>query len=255
MSSSNSLVAIAPTPALLALWAAAQDDPATGLVRITILDEKLVGEAVPGPGSFEARFGLLAAVDPAAPSFLLLQSESAGQWILYSFVPDVAAVRLKMLYAAARSTVLRFVGDARIASTIFASSASELSHAAYLLHLRHTTSDAPLTDRERELRQMKLDEADARAGSTREGRSMLHSNGAQAAIGLEWDDTACEALSAFARRETALVALEVDTTRERIVLASPQPTTLALPSSTPCYTFYRHESRVGTAQQSIRATS
>lgn len=42
------------------------------------------------------------------------------KWVFYSYVPDAAPVRSKMLYASSRATLVRVLGDDHIALSIFA---------------------------------------------------------------------------------------------------------------------------------------
>lgn len=114
---------------------------------------------------------------------------------MYSYVPDSAKVRSKMLYAASRSTLVKQLGDSRLATSIFATSKADLTHAAYLSHLTHLESDAPLTARESEMAEIRAAERAAGSDATdaRAGQPVWSGS-----VGLAWTEQAKALVEGFA---------------------------------------------------------
>ena len=60
-----------------------------------------------------------------APAYILVKLDNAGsqetQWLLATYVPDNAQVRLKMLYSSTKATLSRQLGDGKFLHTMFAS--------------------------------------------------------------------------------------------------------------------------------------
>lgn len=92
-------------------------------------------------------------------------SKDAPRLIVVTYVPDTAKVRQKMLFASTRLTLTRELGSEHFRETIFATTAEELSPAGFERHDRHAAIDAPLTEEERTLGEVKRAEAEAGAGT------------------------------------------------------------------------------------------
>lgn len=86
-----------------------------------------------------------------------------------TYVPDGAPVRQKMLFASTRLTLVRELGTEHFRDTIFATTATELTAQGFERHDAHGRLDAPLTEEERSLGEVKRAEAEAGQGTgTRE---------------------------------------------------------------------------------------
>lgn len=96
---------------------------------------------------------------------LLRRHDNAPYLIAVTYVPDAAKVRQKMLFAATRLTLVRELGSEHFRETIFTTTADELSPAGFDRHDKHTGLDAPLTEEERSLGEVKRAEAEAGAGT------------------------------------------------------------------------------------------
>lgn len=70
-----------------------------------------------------------------------------------------------MLFASTRLTLVRELGSEHFRETIFTTTADELSPAGFDRHDKHTSLDAPLTEEERTLADVKRAEAEAGAGT------------------------------------------------------------------------------------------
>lgn len=129
----------------------------------------------------------------------------------------------------------------------------ELTSEGFKRFLKHQTSQAPMTAREREMADIKLAEGlEAEMQGTTVRRSHTGgNNGGSAAggaqVGMPWTAEAEEAMSALAKGENQIVQLGIDTKDEKIVLLSSAQDTasLTLPSNDPSYTFYKHATGIG----------
>lgn len=96
---------------------------------------------------------------------LLRRYNDAPRLVAITYVPDAAKVRQKMLFASTRLTLTRELGLEHFRETIFATTADELSPAGFQKHDKHTELEAPLTEEERTLGEVKRAEAEAGAGT------------------------------------------------------------------------------------------
>jgi len=100
---------------------------------------------------------------------ILRRYDSAPALVAVTYVPDTAPVRQKMLFAATRLTLVRELGSEHFRETIFATTAAELTPAGFEKHDAHSKLDAPLTEEERTLGEVKRAEQEAGTGTgTRE---------------------------------------------------------------------------------------
>ncbi|KAI0480942.1 hypothetical protein GGR56DRAFT_297428 [Xylariaceae sp. FL0804] len=177
---------------------------------------------------------------------LLRRYDSAPAFVAVTYVPDAAKVRQKMLFASTRLTLVRELGSEHFRDTIFATTTDELSPAGFDRHDRHAELDAPLTEEERTLGDVKRAEAAAGAGT---GSRQIHlSQHMKMPIATD----ALAALSEMGRGEGGgLVMLKIDADTETVALV-PRPTASSQPPATvaeavaeisteePRFTFFRH---------------
>lgn len=105
----------------------------------------------------------------AALYVILRRFDTAPHFLAVTYVPDSAPVRQKMLFASTRLTLVRELGTEHFRETIFATYPEELSEAGFKKHDAHSQLDAPLTEEERTLGEVKRAEQAAGAGTgTRE---------------------------------------------------------------------------------------
>ncbi|BGP32990.1 Twinfilin-1 [Rhodotorula toruloides] len=271
---------IAPTQELTDVWSTALADPQVRLVKIVIKDEQLVPsgtftstsptsnlgeEDAANDAAFAEDFALFeqdGVMEEKVPAYYAyrISAPPASTFAFFSYVPDHAPVRQKMLYASTQNSLVKSLGDSRLPVSIFATSKSDLTHASYLSHIEHNTASAPLTAREAEMASIRAAEASEAASSggndSRQGRSMIFGNhdlktGEQGADGegkneargvLPWTDEAKEKVRELGEsgEPGQFVALEIDISTETVVLSPRQPSSLSLPASSPCYLFYKH---------------
>jgi len=151
------------------------ENPAIFGVTITIEKESLV--PVETLQSKSSSFSdNLASLQPfvksdAALYAILRRHDSAPQFLAITYVPDEAPVRQKMLFAATRLTLVRELGTEHFRETIFATNKEELTVAGFEKHEAHTKLEAPLTEEERTLGEVKRVEQEAGSGT---GQREIH---------------------------------------------------------------------------------
>lgn len=100
--------------------------------------------------------------------YIILRRYNANEtapFVAITYVPDSAPVRQKMLFASTRLTLVRELGIERFRETIFATTKEELTKEGFEKHDKHVKLDAPLTEEEQSLGDVKRKEAE-------EGRGM-----------------------------------------------------------------------------------
>jgi twinfilin-like protein len=137
----------------------------------TITKESLTPLTVlsPSTSSFSDDLSLLAPhLQPNVALYIILRRYSTSEtapFVAITYVPDSAPVRQKMLFASTRLTLVRELGIERFRETIFATTKEELTPAGFEKHDKHVKLDAPLTEEEQTLGEVKRKEAE-------EGRGM-----------------------------------------------------------------------------------
>ncbi|KAK3366419.1 hypothetical protein B0H63DRAFT_498167 [Podospora didyma] len=164
-----------------------------------------------------------------------------------TYVPDAAPVRQKMLFASTRLTLVRELGSEHFRETIFATLASELSPAGFEKHDAHTALDAPLTEEERTLGEVRRTEQEASSGT---GTREIHLS---KSLAIPISDDGLAALKELAGNSGRdLVMLSINTAAEKIELVPDSSTPTSIPdlvktisSTEPRFTFYRFEHSYG----------
>ncbi|KAI9323825.1 hypothetical protein BX666DRAFT_1873781 [Dichotomocladium elegans] len=187
--------------------------------------------------------------EPTQPVYVLVRldtkdSKGEYEWLFLCYVPDHAKIRDKMLYASTRASLTKELGDSRFVDSIYGTTQDEMSFDGYNKHIAHKKADAPLTQRERELAEIKLAEAkaasDYQGTTTRKtmapGISFPLTDKAQQALSelkKSKDERAHNFVSLYLEKET----IELD--KAALVPAGQVSSTLA--STAPRFTFYIFE--------------
>ncbi|KAF2144188.1 uncharacterized protein K452DRAFT_285430 [Aplosporella prunicola CBS 121167] len=212
----------------------------------TIKDEALVpSDTIAAQGDFLSDLSLLAPhLTPNAALYILLRLDSPGAnngvCAGITYVPDAAPVRQKMLFASTRLTLARELGGDQFAETFFATTAEELSAEGWKRHLAHVSDEAPLTQEELDLRNIKEAEALESHGT---GARRVQTSGH---LSMQVQEGVVEALKRLGEGgEENLVQLNIDVPTETIQLASSSTATAstlrsAIAPHEPRYSFYRH---------------
>ncbi|ESA43439.1 actin depolymerizing protein [Neurospora crassa] len=176
---------------------------------------------------------------------ILRRYDSSPALVAVTYVPDTAPVRQKMLFASTRLTLVRELGSEHFRETIFATNAKELTSQGFEKHDAHTALDAPLTEEEKSLGEVKRAEQEAGAGtSKREIHLGTH-------MAMPMGEDALAALKGLAEEGggEGLVMLKVNPTTETIELvpssSSSNPSSIAdlvqaISPSEPRFTFFRY---------------
>ncbi|KAK3681786.1 hypothetical protein B0T22DRAFT_502286 [Podospora appendiculata] len=173
---------------------------------------------------------------------ILRRYTSSPALVAVTYVPDTAPVRQKMLFAATRLTLVRELGSEHFRDTIFATTPAELSPAGFVKHDAHSALEAPLTEEERSLGEVKRAEQEAGAGTSSRAIHLSKQ------MSIPMADSAIAALEELAaERGSGLVMLNINTDSEVIELvpapSSPPSTILELvqsiSSTEPRFTFFR----------------
>lgn len=105
----------------------------------------------------------------AALYIILRRYDTAPHLCAVTYVPDEAPVRQKMLFASSRLTLVRELGTEHFRETIFTTEPDELTEGGFKKIDAHTKLDAPLTEEEQTLGEVKRAEQEAGSGTgTRE---------------------------------------------------------------------------------------
>ncbi|CAG8642650.1 2366_t:CDS:2, partial [Paraglomus occultum] len=148
------------------------------VIRVSIVSESLIPDGTAEvSGSWETDFSkiqdFLEEKKPAYIIYRLDTKSSAGdyEWLFLAYVPDNAKVRDKMLYASTRATLTKELGDYRFVDSMYGSTTEEFTLEGYRKHLQHQKADAPLTEREKELNEVRAAEASTNVYSSSARRS------------------------------------------------------------------------------------
>ncbi|KAI9675358.1 MAG: Twinfilin-1 [Caeruleum heppii] len=193
--------------------------------------------------------------DEAAYVILRRYDDASDGYVAVTFVPDTAPVRQKMLFASTRLSLVRELGSERFRETFFATRKAELTSEGFARHDKHGELDAPLTQEEQSLQDVKEAEAQESRGAS--ARSSHVSSGVSFPI----TDDALQALRALEGSDDNLVQLvwlptKIDTLRlirqginipkETIELISKSSSAAATLAETvsniePRYSFFRYQ--------------
>lgn len=121
-----------------------------------------------GPSStFESNLSLLTPfLEPKRALYALLRRyDTEPHLVVATYVPDAAPVRQKMLFASTRLALTRELGTGHFRDNVFATEAKELTAEGFRSMDAHANLDAPLTEEEKSLGDVKRAEAEAGQGS------------------------------------------------------------------------------------------
>lgn len=198
-------------------------------------------QTIKGTDNFEADFDSLAQyLKPDEPRYIIYRASNSGEdpaLVFILFVPDVAKVRSKMLYASSATSLQRQLLGATAASssaldTIYWSELAEVSRRGWKEHLAHEALAAPLTQEEQSLRSVREKEAHQMLGT---GARRSHVGGAAGAtvaaataesadaaqLGMKFAPDAEEALRDLAASSVGgTVVLKIDLATETVYVDS-----------------------------------
>ncbi|KAH6898246.1 hypothetical protein B0T10DRAFT_543244 [Thelonectria olida] len=185
--------------------------------------------------------GLEPHIKPDAALYIILRRfDSAPKFLAVTYVPDGARVRQKMLFASTRLTFVRELGTEHFRETIFVTTAAELTAKGFEKHDAHTKLDAPLTEEEQTLGEVKRAEQEAGSGT---GTREIHLS---KSLAMPVSEDAISALKDIGTggRSVAMLKINPDTEAVELVPESPNPSTIGelsqvISTDEPRFTFYR----------------
>ncbi|KAK5077942.1 Twinfilin-1 [Lithohypha guttulata] len=194
-------------------------------------------------------------LQPKTPIYLILRPSPAVNHglIAVTYVPSVAPVRQKMLYASTRNTLTRDLGLEKFGDSVFATDDFEVLDPGHWEARTQgagtkkegglSAGDDILTREERELQSVKRAEEEERHGT--QGRDLMGSGGSGGRLAMKTTDDARQALSTLGQ-EGSFVQLGIEVSSETLELLKseegiqPGGFLEAVPGDRPSYSFYHY---------------
>ena len=105
---------------------------------------------------------ILKIIEPKSPCYVFYRLDemttTGYSWLFVTWSPDFAPIKLKMLYAATKSTLKLEFGAGQIKDELFGTVKDDVSYDGYMKFLKSQAAPAPLTNREDELEMLRLNE-------------------------------------------------------------------------------------------------
>ncbi|KAI8069934.1 hypothetical protein BC940DRAFT_296514 [Gongronella butleri] len=230
---------------LASTFAEAVSQGNTRLLRVNIVNEALACTAsMPVKGSFDQDFAeIVGYLEDKTPSYVLVRMDDKAnqeyQWLFLCYVPDNAKIRDKMLYASTRATLTKDLGDSKFVDNIYGTQKSEFTSDGYKKHLAHKKAEAPLTQREKELAQVKAAEAEAASAFQGTSERRTYTPGIEMAMA----DEVKNALAALKDADRPHNYVSLYMKNEAIALSEAKQVDVndlktTIPANDPRYTFY-----------------
>ncbi|KAF9109988.1 hypothetical protein BGX27_006902 [Mortierella sp. AM989] len=143
-------------------WKQATASATVRAIKVSIINESLEDDGIFNiNGTFEQDFNIV--YDNLAekqPAYFLVRFDGtkSSEWIFLCYVPDVAPIRQKMIYAATRASLTKDLGDSHFKDSIYGTNKSDFSLDGYKKHRASLAAPKPLTDRERQLAEIHANE-------------------------------------------------------------------------------------------------
>lgn len=120
------------------------------LIKVEIVDAELapVHEAAKS-GSWEDDLAMVSPLCEAdTPCYILFKKDGGAVWIMFTFVPDTAKVKPKMLYASTRAPLKIQLGASQFEDDLYGTEPADFSKEGYEHFIESKKAEAPLTDSE-----------------------------------------------------------------------------------------------------------
>jgi len=121
------------------------------LVKVQIENEELVAkDSLGAQGDWEADLSQVPQLlEKDKPCFIIYRLDNeVCQFALFCYVPDLAKVKEKMLYASTRSNLKQQLGLSYFVDEVFGTVVGDFSANGYKHHMQSKKSEAPLTEQE-----------------------------------------------------------------------------------------------------------
>jgi len=147
-----------------------------------------------------------------AACYILFRLDSQGptgyHWVLLCYVPDLAKVKEKMIYASTRSNLKQQLGATYFTDEIFGTVPGDFSKKGYEHHITSKKVEAPLTEQEQIKHQEKT------SGEIYSGGQSSYVHG----VAFPVDEKAIQAMKDLAGGSVNYVQISIDCDKERIIL-------------------------------------
>jgi twinfilin len=104
-------------------------------------------------------------IEKDVPCYLLyrldVKSENGYAWMLITWIPDIATIRQKMIYASTKSTLKLEFGGSNLKEEYHATTPEEMTFAGYQKNKLSMAAPTPLTAREEEINELRRTEIKA----------------------------------------------------------------------------------------------
>ncbi|KAF4580892.1 twinfilin-1 [Ophiocordyceps camponoti-floridani] len=241
---------ISASEELQAQFTSLLSSPESFALLVTIKSESLVPvTTLPSTGSSLGSDleSLQPHIQPKEALYLILRRfDDAPRLLAVTYVPDAAPVRQKMLFAATRLTLVRELGTEHFRETIFVTTSQELTAAGFRKLDAHNKLDAPLTEEERTLGEVKRAEQEAGSGT---GTREIHLSKSLAMPVAEDALAAMRELGSSeggGGRTVVMLRINPETEAVELVPESPRPSSIgdlsrAISTTEPRFTLFRFE--------------
>lgn len=158
---------------------------------------------------------ILRIIEPKSPCYILYRlderQDTGHTWLFVSWSPDFAPIKLKMLYAATKSTLKLEFGAGQIKDELFGTVKEDVSLDGYMKHIRAQEAPAPLTNREEELELLKQTENLTRISVESKHKTLQ-------GVMFPIDDNGLRQLESFKQEKFNYLRFEIDIQGETIKL-------------------------------------
>ncbi|KAI1299817.1 Twinfilin-1 [Mortierella claussenii] len=143
-------------------WKQASSSSTVRAVKISIIHESLEEDGTFDiRGTFDQDFSIVHDnLEEKTPAYFVvrLDAPKASEWIFLCYVPDVAPIRQKMIYAATRASLTKDLGDSHFTDSIYGTNKNDFTLDGYKKHRASLSAPKPLTERERQLAEIHANE-------------------------------------------------------------------------------------------------
>ncbi|KAF8938093.1 Twinfilin-1 [Dissophora ornata] len=150
------------SPKLADAWKKASSGSNVRAVKISIINESLEDDGIFDiKGNFEQDFSIVHEnLEEKQPAYFLVRFDGSksAEWIFLCYVPDVAPIRQKMIYAATRASLTKDLGDSHFTDSIYGTNKGDFTLEGYKRHRASLAAPKPLSERERQLAEIRANE-------------------------------------------------------------------------------------------------
>ncbi|KAG0027370.1 Twinfilin-2 [Podila clonocystis] len=145
---------------LSGVWKDATAGNTVRAIKVSIINEALEEDGIFNiKGTFEQDYGIVHDnLTEKQPAYFLVRLDERSEWLFLCFVPDVAPIRQKMIYAATRASLTKDLGDSHFKDSIYGTNLADFTWDGYKKHRASLAAPKPLTDRERQLAEIAANE-------------------------------------------------------------------------------------------------